>query len=99
MSRSTSDWYYCEQILSASVHASTTTVVLAPEEYGRKRVMVYNHSPARLFLKLGPGASSQDFTLAMAADSYFECPHPAVEQAVTGFWTSATGSAMVTRLF
>jgi len=78
------------------VAAATTTTTLLGAEPHRKMVSIYNDSTAVMFMKLGGGAASNDFTIRMAADSFYELPDNGMYTgSITAVWVSATGSAQV----
>lgn len=80
----------------ANVSASASSVTIRAALAGRKGLSVYNDSSAILYLDTTGGtASATSFTIAMAANSYYELPAPVVVGAVTGIWASATGAARV----
>ena len=82
-----------------NVASSATTVALLASNAGRKGMAVYNDSTAILYLKLGATASATSFTVAMAANSYYEMPEAWVYTGtIDGIWASATGSARLTEL-
>lgn len=77
--------------------AAVSTTILAANS-GRNGATVYNDSSAVLYLELGSAAASTtNFTIAMAANSYYEVPFGYTGQ-LTGIWASATGAARVTEL-
>jgi len=58
------------------VVASTTPSIVLPANVLRKMAVVFNDSPAVLYLKFGTGVSSTNFTVKMKAQSFFEFPIP-----------------------
>lgn len=85
------------------VPASVTTVTLATNAGptyvtlgARTGVSVYNDSTADLYLKLGTGASTTDFTVKIPAGGLYETPYGLFGVTITGVWSSATGAAQVT---
>lgn len=82
---------------TSSVAGSATTVTILAANGGRRGATVFNDSTAALYLKLGSGASTSDFTVNMAENGYFEVPFN-YTGILTGVWASATGNARVTEL-
>lgn len=82
-----------------SVGQSAVVVVLLALNLARKGAIVFNHGSRVLFLKLGSGASSSDFTVRLLPDSTFALPFPAYTGLITGVWAGAGGgSALVTEM-
>lgn len=82
-----------------NVAASTTDgTTLSAANAERRGLLVYNDSTASLFLNLGSGASSTNFTIKLNPDDYYELPKPIYTGLVTGVWTSAVGFARLTEL-
>jgi len=78
------------------VAAATSTTTLLGAEPHRKMVSIYNDSTAIMFMKLGGGAATNEFTIRMAADSFYELPEYGIYTgSITAVWTAATGSAQV----
>lgn len=88
----------------SSVSGSATAVTLLAATSARVGASVFNDSTAILYLKCGSSASSTDYTVQMAAGSYFELPlvigrsgtQTVYAGIITGIWASATGSARIT---
>lgn len=82
--------------------APSATTLLAANS-SRLGASVFNNTSLDLYLKLGSGASTESFTVKMAAGSYYEVPFR-YTGIVTGIWPSAAGSgtadgnAMVTEV-
>ncbi len=92
-------------LASAAVTAvlgSVAAVTLAAANVNRRALYIYNDSTALLRIKLGPAASSTDFTILLGAASasgpggYYELPLPLYTGIVTGIWETAVGSARIT---
>ena len=90
-----------------SVAAATSATTLAAANDARRGLFIYNDSAATLFLKLGTGATTTSYTVQIAPAGYWEMPTvPSTRNellggfsgAVTGVWSSATGSARVTEV-
>jgi hypothetical protein len=83
-----------------SVPASATAVTLIESVgSGRRTASVYYDGAAILYLLAGPGtATSTNFTVKMGEGlfTYWEAP-AGFSDSVTGIWSSAVGSALVTR--
>lgn len=85
-----------------SVLAATTVLSLLTVNTSRKGATIYNDSTAIMYLLLGPGASTTNFTTALYGNStgvggYYETPF-GYTGVITAVWASATGSARVTEL-
>ena len=80
----------------ASVSSSATSVTLLASNAARKGASFYNNSTKVLYLKLGATATASDFTVAMAASSYYELPQPVYTGVIDGIWASANGAVLVT---
>lgn len=78
--------------------ASVTSTVFSTAGWMRPWVSVYNNSSsADLYLALGPTASNTSFTCKIAPQGYYEVPLKYTGP-VSGVWSSASGSALVTEL-
>lgn len=81
-----------------NVASSATSVTVLASNASRLGATVYNDSTQILYLLLGSGtASNSNYTLQMAAGSYYEVPFGYTGQ-LTGIWASANGNARVTEL-
>lgn len=80
----------------ASVSSSATNVTLLASSATRKGASFYNNSTQVLYLKHGATATASDFTIAMAANSYYELPQPVYTGIIDGIWAAANGAALVT---
>jgi hypothetical protein len=81
---------------TSSVASSATVVTLLAANAARRMASFYNDSTAILYLKLGATATASDYTVQMAANSFYELPLPAYTGIVTGLWASANGNVRVT---
>lgn len=82
----------------SSVAASLVTVTLLAANSARLGATIYNDTlTGLLFLALGAGATTTDFTLRMLPQSYYEVPFDFVG-IITGVWSVADGSARITEL-
>ena len=78
------------------VSASAVSVILAPENFLRSGVAIYNNSSANLFVRCSTGAATTAlFTQRIPAQSYWETPYGYQGQ-LNGVWDSATGNALIT---
>lgn len=77
------------------VATSTTVAPLRAANAARKGLTIYNESTAILYVKLGSGATSTDYTYALPASGYYEIPY-GYTGIVTGVLASGTGNAQVT---
>ena len=82
---------------TSSVAGSVSVQTLIASNANRLGGTVYNDSSAVLYIKLGPSASTSDFTALIASNSsgvggYYEIPF-GYTGIVTGVWSSAAGNA------
>lgn len=80
----------------SAIASTVGTVVLAASQAKRVSLAIYNASTQPLYMKLGSGAKSTDFTLMMVASGYYELPRPIYNGQITGVWSTANGSCYVT---
>lgn len=86
------------QNAETQVASSTTAQTLLAANRQRQGATVYNASTAILYLLLGSGTpSSTNYTVQMAASSYYEAPF-SFQGAIQGVWASANGYAYVGEL-
>ena len=78
-----------------NIASTIGTVVLAVAQSKRTNLAIYNASTQVLYMKLGSGAKSTDFTLMMVGSGYYELPRPVYNGQITGVWPTANGFAMV----
>jgi hypothetical protein len=83
-----------------SVPVSPVTVLLLAANAARIGATFFNLSTNRfLFLKLGAGATTLDFTVRIGPQSFYEIQTPAYTGIVTGIWNMAGATAcLVTEL-
>lgn len=81
-----------------TVASSATSVTILNESKRRLGFLVYNDSNQKLYLKFGATASTTDFTVAIASDSYYEAPL-GYNGRVDGLWASVHGHAHITEIF
>lgn len=86
------------------VDAAPITTTLLAANANRRGATVYNDTSLSLYLALGSGASTETYTLKVAAGGYYELPF-GYTGVVTGIWPSASagtgtadGEALVTEL-
>ena len=84
----------------STVGRSAATVTLAVANANRKGLIVQNDIVAgRMFLKLGTGATTVDFSVEMFPKATFELPFPVYTGNVTATWNAAgAGQARVTEM-
>ena len=81
-----------------SVPATTTSVLLSSPGWMRPWVGIYNNSlTADLYIALFPTSSPTAFTCKLAPQGYYEVPLKYTGP-VSGVWSAADGSALVTEL-
>lgn len=78
------------------VATSTTVATLLAAGGARQMCMIVNDSAAILYVKFGAGASSSDYSVAIAAGGYYEVPVPMYGGVLTGTLATGTGNARVT---
>lgn len=76
------------------------TVTLLAANVDRKGAFIFNNiSTGFLFIKLGSGASSSDFSVKLFPGSVFWLPFPVYTGLITGVWSSAgAGTAQITEM-
>jgi hypothetical protein len=84
------------EVIVTSVTASLGSLPLLRKNENRIRVILFNHSPADMFLKFGTGATAADFSVKLSSGSYYETPMPIHTGSFTAAWGAATGSVMIT---
>lgn len=98
----TTPWLVKEQrpttATTTSVNDTATSTTLLAANANRLGATIHNDSTAALYVKLGTTASATDFTVKMAADSYYEVPFGYTGR-IDGIWASdASGAARITEL-
>lgn len=81
----------------SEVNASASVVTLVASNASRLGVGIANDSSASLYIKLGSAATTDDYSIKLAQDDYYE-PPAGYTGIITGIWSSATGSARITEL-
>jgi hypothetical protein len=85
----------CATSTPAQIDAVPSTATLFASNTARRGASVFNNATSDLYLHLGSGASTETFTLKIAAGGYYEVPFWWTG-IVTGIWPSAasgTGTA------
>lgn len=84
-------------VTSVADTASSTTLLAS--NASRRGATIFNDSSEILYVKFGATASATDYTIKMAAGSYFEFPVPCYTGVVDGIWANnSTGAAKLTEL-
>lgn len=80
-----------------SITASSSASTLLASNANRQLASFYNNSSQALYMLVGnsTAASATNFTLTMAANSYYETP-VRYTGVVSGAWVGASGSALIT---
>lgn len=81
----------------SAVATSTTSATLIASNANRLGVTIYNDSNQNLFVKFGTTASTTDFTIRLASQSYYEVPFGYTGR-IDGVQSTGTGTARVTEL-
>jgi hypothetical protein len=79
----------------AAIAAAVASTTLLYANGARRGCAVYNDSTATLYLKLGPAASSEDWSVSLADGDYYE-PPAGYRGEISGVWSAANGQARVT---
>lgn len=79
-----------------SIASTIGTVVLAAAQPKRVALSIYNASANPLYMKMGSGAKTTDFTLMMVGSGYYEMARPIYNGQFTGVWGTADGNALIT---
>jgi hypothetical protein len=77
--------------------ASATAINLFAANVSRNGGCIYNDSTAILYVKLGAAATTDDWTVKLNQNDYYELPSW-YGGVVTGIWASATGQGRVTEV-
>ena len=78
-------------LTNTSTAASASSVSVLASNAARLGATLYNDSGVSCFVKLGTTASATDFTVKMAAGSYYEVPF-GYNGIIHAIWGSATGN-------
>ena len=77
--------------------ASATVVTLSSANLERQYMSFYNDSTDTLYIKLGTGATTSDYTVKVVTDAFYEAP-PAFSGPITGIWDGTNGACLVTEI-
>lgn len=81
------------------VDDSAASVQLLAANGDRRGCALYNDSDEIAYVKFGVDAAADDFTIKMAADSYYEFPNPIYPGRVDCIWAAdGTGAMQITEL-
>lgn len=84
-------------VTTVSDTASSTT--LLSSNASRRGASFFNNSTSTLYMKFGTTASATDFTIAMAASSFYVLDAPVYTGRIDGIWSSdSTGAVLITEL-
>ena len=84
-------------VTTVAVAAVATTLLAA--NAARLGAMIYNDANTRLFVKLGAGASTANFTVRLDGQGYFELPFPVYTGIITAVRAAGpAASVQVTEL-
>ena len=78
--------------------ASTSAILLVPEDLLRRGLILWNDSTATVYIKLGLAVSNTDFTWRLSSQSGYELPTPIYQGDITAVWETATGAMQITEL-
>jgi len=79
-----------------SIASLTTPQIFLQPNVTRKMVSIYNTGTGNLFVKMGLGVTTTNFTVRINTVSYFEFPLPIYIGIVEGVWSAANGVALIT---
>jgi hypothetical protein len=80
-----------------SVAAATSTTTVLAANANRLTALFYNNSSDNLFLALGSGATTTNFTVRISKDGFWELPLK-YTGIITGVWSGTNGAVRVTEL-
>jgi len=80
-----------------SVASAMATTTLLAANANRLGATVFNNSTANLYLALGAGAGTTNFTIKLAAGAYYPIPF-GFTGIISGIWDAVNGNALVTEL-
>ena len=78
----------------STVAVAAVPVLVMAANASRLGAMIFNDSNARLYLKLGLGASTANFTVRLDAQSYFELPFPVYTGDITAVRAAGPASSV-----
>lgn len=82
---------------TSKVAGATSATSLLAQNMARVGAVIYSDSSATMYVKLGAAATTDDWTVKMSQDDYFEVP-TGYCGVVTAIWSAASGQARVTEL-
>lgn len=83
----------------ANVSSSASSVTIFAANANAVARYLYNDSTATLYLAFdGSAASTTNFTVSVATDTFYEFPLPLCGGKITGIWASANGAARTTEI-
>jgi hypothetical protein len=91
--------YRATSPVRSSVTLSTSTVTIAATDNARRTLTIYNDSTGIMYVALGAGASTTDFTAKLFQDDSYEIPETNAQLQVTAVWSTGTGAARVTATY
>lgn len=86
------------QVTRTPVASTVTPGDLIAARSCRKMLSVFNDSTSTLYLAVGSGGDSTDYTVKMVAQSYYEVPMP-WNGTLSGAWLAANGFAYITEIY
>jgi len=93
---------YTGSLSHSAVSASATSQLLIDASYQRRKLSLYNHSGASLFIRystsLDHSASLGTFTVKLSSGSYYEMANPIYTGQIHGIWDAEDGVVMITQL-
>ncbi len=81
----------------STINASASNISLLSSNSSRIGSTIFNKSTAILYVILGSTASTSSFTVQINPSGYYETPF-GYTGVVSGIWSSATGTALITEL-
>lgn len=78
------------------VSSSASSGILLNSNANRRSFCLHNDSTAALYLKFGTTAATNNYTVKIPADAYYEMPMPVYTGRIDGVWASANGDAKIT---
>lgn len=85
-------------VTKVAAATSAVTLFVGSTSLDRGARVVFNDSAAVLYLKYGPAATDDDWTVKIAAGGYWEAPGGIYDGLITGVWATATGSGRCTEV-
>lgn len=82
-----------------SIDATSTPVLLLPENANRKALCIYNNSDVNMYIKFGTGVTENFYNLKLTKNATWESEFYSWSGEVWGLWDAASGTALVAELF